>query len=183
MASVPPSIKLLEIPCLTIWERKVTEKPDPNSRTIQIPKGIPPLPKGRKHVQAPQHPISTTNFPPYAMGVVVGSPRDTPMKHANISRKGCLGSTANVIPSSGKILTFTKRSGTKSIKHNPNVKDLFTWPHLNHRILKILVPKVRFVVMPYLILTLTLFPLSRASSRQSQGLQRKGRKEQGEIWI
>ena len=35
---------------------------------------------------------------------------------------------------------------------------------------KILVPKVRFVVIAYLIQTLTLFPLSRASSRQSQGL-------------
>ena len=135
MASVPPSNKLLEIPYLIILgKEKVTAKPDPNSKTMQIPKGIPPLPKGRRHVQAPQHPISTTNIPPYAMGVVVGSPTNTPMKHANTSRKGCLGSTANGKPSSGRILMLTEQSGTRSIELNPNVRDHFILPHPNHRI-------------------------------------------------
>ena len=63
----------------------------------------------------------------------------------------------------------------------PDHKGPFYLAPPKHRVQRTLVPKVRFVVIPYLILTLTLFHLSRESLWQSQGQRKRWKRRRRKI--
>ena len=133
-----------------------TAKPDPDTLLKAV---VVTIPHQRKRRLEPPMTIPNQR----ATGVDAGSPSDIPKTRAIISRKGCQGITRTGKRSNSRTPMHTrhcriKSSRTIQIKKAPSV-----YPHQpNQKIQRILIiPKVWFVVIIYLILTPKPFPSFR----------------------
>jgi hypothetical protein len=160
ISTVDSSRKLWAILFSIIWEIGGRAKPEQSSPPIPNLKEDRILRIRRKHASHPPLQEISTNSHRSVMGVAVGSPTNTPMRHATTSRKGCRGIMHNGKPYHGNYRTRAKHSRIKSSSPIPVGKAPIIYPrHPNREIETIQIPKVWFVVILYLIPTLTLFPL------------------------